>query len=308
MSENSKIEWCDHTFNPWVGCTPVSAACDYCYAERWAKRSGLVEWGNNPRHRTSPAYWRQPLKWNANARRFFDEHGRRQRVFCASLADVFDNQVSERWRNDLWELIAECRELDWLLLTKRPQNITKMLPVTDSHEPGYKPWNDEWPWPHVWLGTSAENEEEYRRRWPHLVSVRARILFVSYEPALGSLGNAIATHWTKPDWLICGGESGPHARPMHPEWARSVRDQCQAAGVPFFFKQWGEWAPGECAEFPVTRTERVACYFGGEWSYSKLTSLVSAETHVEDEPDVYRVGKSRAGRLLDGREHSEFPA
>jgi protein gp37 len=119
MAQDSKIEWTDHTFNPWVGCTNVSPGCDHCYAESWSKRSGLVKWGNNPRRRTSEAYWRSPLKWQAGAASFEARHGRRQRVFCASLADVFDNKADKVWRRDLFDLIEATPALDWLLLTKR---------------------------------------------------------------------------------------------------------------------------------------------------------------------------------------------
>src|SRR5262249_32384329 len=134
MGAQSKIEWTDSTFNPWVGCTKVDrakgapSACDFCYAEKWAKRSGQVEWGNHPRRRTTESYWRSASSWNSRARLFQAEHGRRQRVFCASLADVFDNQVDPVWRADLFNLIRECDQLDWQLLTQRPQNIRKMLP------------------------------------------------------------------------------------------------------------------------------------------------------------------------------------
>lgn len=134
MASRSKIEWTDSTFNPWVGCTKVARArgipaCDFCCAEKWAKRSGQVEWGNRPRRRTSDSYWRGPQLWNDRARLFLSERGRRQRVFCASLADVFDNQVDPTWRIDLFKLIRNCDLLDWQLLTKRPQNIRKMLPA-----------------------------------------------------------------------------------------------------------------------------------------------------------------------------------
>jgi protein gp37 len=126
MGEYSKIEWTDHTFNPWTGCTKISPACDHCYAEAWSKRTGLVRWENHPRGRTTESYWKEPIKWNARA--FKREHGHWPRVFCASLADLFDNQVPLEWRGDLFALIRECPRLDWLLLTKRPQNIKKMLP------------------------------------------------------------------------------------------------------------------------------------------------------------------------------------
>src|ERR1039458_2213458 len=129
MAENSKIEWTDHTFNPWWGCTPVSSACDFCYAEALSKRFGKDLWGNKPRQRTSAQNWNQPRKWNRQA----EKMGVRYRVFCASMADVFDNQVPTEWRDDLWQLIRETPHLDWLLLTKRPQNISKMLPPAIDH-------------------------------------------------------------------------------------------------------------------------------------------------------------------------------
>src|SRR6266436_9934849 len=176
MAQNSKIEWTDHTFNPWVGCTNVSPGCDHCYAESWSKRSGLVKWGNNPRRRTSEAYWRAPLKWQAAGAAYRAQHGRRQRVFCASLADVFDNQVDPAWRADLFNLIRACNQLDWQLLTKRPQNIRKMLP---------RDWGDGYS--NVWLGTTTEDARAYRQRAAHLLKVPATIHFVSYEPAIGPL-------------------------------------------------------------------------------------------------------------------------
>src|SRR6185437_13012780 len=170
MAENSRIEWCDHTFNPWLGCTKVSPACDNCYAESWAKRTGQAHLWNGERRRTSEANWRQPLKWNREA----EASGIRRKVFCASLADVFDNQVPEKWRADMWATITITPNLDWLLLTKRPQNIPKMLPIM---------WGDGWP--NVWLGTTAENQEEADRRIPHLLKVPARVHFLSCEPLLG---------------------------------------------------------------------------------------------------------------------------
>jgi protein gp37 len=248
MAEATKIEWAKHTFNPWTGCTKVSPGCDHCYAEGWAKRSGHVQWGPHaPRRRTADAYWREPLKWNARAQ----EEGRRARVFCASLADVFDNHASiqPQWRADLWSLIAATPHLDWLLLTKRPQNNAKMLPPT---------WGDGWP--NVWLGTTVENQTEANRRILHLLDTPARVRFLSCEPLLGPVAldmiltdemgiyalSGIFSDGSGPsgfsqgpgiDWVICGGESGPGARPMHPDWARSLRDQCAMEGVPFFMKQ-----------------------------------------------------------------------
>lgn len=228
MAEFSKIEWTDHTFNPWTGCTNVSPGCDHCYAEAWSKRSGHVKWGNNPRKRTTEQYWKGPPAWNARAEDFERRNGRRQRVFCASLADVFDNQVAKAWRADLFAMIRATPDLDWLLLTKRPQNIRKMLPAD---------WGDGYQ--NVWLGMTAEDQEHFDQRWRFLANVPATVRFISYEPAIGPLrlkGLSI-----KPDWLISGGESGPGARPMDPQWARDVHADCRRLGIAGFHKQWGAY-------------------------------------------------------------------
>ena len=226
MAEQSKIEWTDHTFNPWTGCTKITPGCDTCYAEAWSKRSGHVKWGNHQRKRTTADYWKAPAIWNRNADRFEAVHGHRQRVFCASLADVFDNQAEAAWRSDLFELIRQTPRLDWLLLTKRPSNIAKMLPADWGS--GYE---------NVWLGTTAEDQDRFDQRWKFLASVPAAVRFVSYEPAIGPL--SIAKVDQKPDWLIVGGESGAGARPMNATWVRSIVDECEAFGVSPFFKQWG---------------------------------------------------------------------
>lgn len=231
MAEYSSIEWTDHTFNPWTGCTNVSPGCDHCYAEAWSKRSGHVKWGNNPRKRTTEQYWKAPLIWQARSDAFMAQHGRRQRIFCASLADVFDNQVEKTWRAELLRLIRECRGLDWLLLTKRPQNIKKMLPQ-DWGKDGY---------PNVWLGFTAEDQERFDQRWKVLAAVPAVVRFVSYEPAIGPL-RLHAGEELQPDWLISGGESGPGARAMNPQWARDVMADCRKLGVAPFHKQWGAYS------------------------------------------------------------------
>jgi protein gp37 len=144
MGEYSKIEWCDHTFNPWIGCQKVSPGCDHCYAEAMMEhRYKRVKWGpHGERQRTAEQNWKKPIQWNAQSHKFGKEYGRRARVFCASLADVFDNQVDASWRSDLFALIRRCRKLDWLVLTKRPENIEKMLPSD---------WGDGYS--NVWLGT-----------------------------------------------------------------------------------------------------------------------------------------------------------
>lgn len=250
MAENTAIEWARHTFNPWVGCEKVegSRACDNCYAEAWAKRAGRAELWQGNRQRTKWANWDKVRKWNQAAR----DAGRCDSVFCASLADVFDAGVPTRWRDDLWHLIDQTRDLDWLLLTKRPENITRMLPTPAIGTPA---WGEGWP--HVWLGTTVEDQEHANQRIPHLLRVPARIRFLSCEPLLGPVdlmqrawrdchieeyggaGHELIPMLRGIDWVIAGGESGPGARPSHPDWFRGLRDQCRVAGTKFFMKQMG---------------------------------------------------------------------
>ena len=254
MAENSGIEWTHHTFNPWIGCTKVSAACDHCYAEAWDKRFGGERWGPHaPRTRTKT--WGNPVKWNRQA----EEQGKRFRVFCASLADVFDNHrsIDPAWRRELWLLIESTPHLDWLLLTKRPQNIAKMLP--ENWGAGYS---------NVWLGTTVENQQEANRRIQPLLDVPATIRFLSCEPLVGPIrldlvarGGINCVYYDNVltgfqsngyggsygfagkdnptiHWVITGGESGHSYRPAEADWFRMLRDQCAEAKVPFLFKQW----------------------------------------------------------------------
>ena len=251
MAENSKIEWCDHTFSPWLGCQHVSPGCERCFAESWSKRSGLVEWGpHGERKRTSADYWKQPLRWARKAREErreyneivrlapeFGEHSLpplRPRVFCASLCDVFDNQVQQEWRTDLFRLIDATPELDWLLLTKRPENMRIMLPRACGEATKYA--DRPWPWPNIWLGFTAEDQEHFNRRWPIVRDIPAAVRFCSYEPALGplTLPDDVSGHL---NWIIAGSESGHGARPMSIEWPRLLRDECLAHDVRFFAKQ-----------------------------------------------------------------------
>jgi protein gp37 len=225
MARNSPIEWTHHTFNPWWGCTKVSPACTHCYAETWSRRIGLDIWGDEGSRRFfGDRHWREPLAWNAEA----ELAGVRRRVFCASMADVFEAREDlQPWRTRLWSLIEETPYLDWLLLTKRPELVG-----------GLVPWGRAWP-ENVWLGTTAENQLWLLRRARELSRYPAAVRFVSCEPLLAPLD-------LKPvegaiDWVIAGGESGGQARSTHPDWFRLLRDQCVAAGIAFHFKQWGEW-------------------------------------------------------------------
>lgn len=228
MGENTKIEWATHTFNPWIGCAKVSTGCANCYAEHLMdKRLGRVVWGSgNARQRTSLAYWQSARRWNLDA-----ADGSRPRVFCASLADWLDDEVPRQWRFDLLELIDATPNLDWLLLTKRPENLDRL---TKDHWVGGVPWPVRPP-KNVWLGVSAENQEQWDRRVRILQNWTAAVRFVSMEPLLGPVD--IGNH--PPDWLIVGGESGAVARPMNPNWVRTIRDQAHEHRVRFFFKQWG---------------------------------------------------------------------
>lgn len=250
MAENSKIEWCDHSMNFWIGCQEVSPACDNCYARvqnaHWKWVSG---WGpDGERRRTSPANWHKLRKWNREA----TESGIRRKVFSNSLSDFFDNKADRTWRREAWHYIEQSPHLDFLILTKRPQNISKMLP---DPETGVSPWGAGWP--NVWLGCTVENQEEAGRRIPHLLGVPATVHFLSCEPLLGPVyldaplfpdsvgqrGSLIGgatfpgVAWSKIDWVIAGNESGPGRRPGDLDHMRSLRDQCAVAGVPFFGKQ-----------------------------------------------------------------------
>lgn len=180
--ENSKIEWCDHTFSPWHGCIKISPGCQNCYALALDKRWGKDVWGPGPkRQRTSEANWRLPLQWNRRA----EKEGRRYKVFCASMADVFErNDQLIDWRFELWDLIGQTPMLDWLLLTKRPENVLDMTPYQwhRAEWGGYQGWPA-----NVWIGTSVENQEYADKRIPELLKIPAVVRFLSVEPLLGSV-------------------------------------------------------------------------------------------------------------------------
>jgi protein gp37 len=337
MSETTGIEWCDSTFNGWIGCTKVGPGCDHCYAEqRMDTRLHKVNWGaGQPRERTSPANWREPIKWNK--RPFFecvscgwrsDEHGKdwiddktcphceqpdlqpaRRRVFCSSLADVFDNEVDPLWRQHLMSLIADTQNLDWLLLTKRIGNAARMLSDSSLHDGRLLTASDQYrPPKNLWIGATIVNQEEADRDIPKLLATPAAVRFLSMEPLLGAVD---VSRWLCPwshtenrygervDWVIVGGESGHKARPMHPDWVRSLRDQCAAAGVPFLFKQWGEWQPDFYPVSHMHMTEKsMFVNLDGSTNYG----IGNAGCAV-----VNKVGKKEAGRTLDCRTYSEYP-
>ena len=343
MSENSKIEWTDHTFNPWEGCQKVGPGCDHCYAEtRNARFAGgtAINWGPGaPRRRTSASNWELPKRWNAQAEAFMNQHDRRQRVFCASLADVFDNAVDPQWRADLFALIAATPNLDWLLLTKRIGNVASMLADLAHGSDPDLPLLDMMPLPNVWLGATITSQAEADRDIPKLLALPARVRFLSMEPLLGSVDLGLqCENWTNDivmdpetgarecckacdytgiknniDWVIVGGESGHGARPMHPDWARSLRDQCAVAGVPFLFKQWGSWTLHEVDESGAVEPAMPMSFRGMQcWRFGAWR-VVDPGTKVSDLFTPNRVlalpaDKKEAGRKLDGRNWDEAPA
>ena len=256
MGQNSKIEWTDHTFNPWRGCTKVSPGCANCYAEKLSKRNPKVLglWGKNgSRVVAIDQTWRQPLRWNAEA----EKASERRRVFCASLADVFEADATmprsaikavNAARIRLVDLIARTPMLDWLLLTKRPENIPPTLARVakgGSKSPGpglalVEDWIAGTPPANVWLGTSVENQEAAEKRHQALREVPAVVHFWSAEPLIDEVDAVpLWEQHGKPDWVIIGGESGPKSRPCFLEWVRSLAAQCKTSQVACFVKQLG---------------------------------------------------------------------
>lgn len=376
MSAQTGIEWCDSTFNPWMGCTKISPACDHCYAERDTRRFGRVEWGaGKPRMRTSAANWKQPERWNkadfvqcpaCGWRGDWAEADRRsgccpacnhlpelftptrRRVFCASLADWLDNEVSIEWLVDLLDLIRRTPNLDWLLLTKRIGNWRWRLMSAHGHlvesvvDGELSNWAWKWLMGHapdnVWIGATVINQAEADRDVPKLLAVPARVRFLSIEPMLGPVEvfsaktgelQIVSGNEYDPgciDWIIAGGESGTHARPSHPDWYRSLRDQCAAAGVPFLFKQWGEYGEfvnedhythGGEEKHAHAWVDRATGEHGKVWlvdddgMWSNWTgdprSADVGGLH-DDIAVVGKHGKKAAGRQLDDRTHDSFPA
>lgn len=286
MGDQTGISWCDHTWSGWIGCTKVSPACDGCYAAHLMDtRLGRVEWGpHGERSRTSADYWRQPLRWN----RACAATGRRETVF-PSLCDPFDKQADPAIRREWFGLIRDTPRLVWLLLTKRPQNIPKMVESV-----GFMP-------PNIAFGTTCEDRTRVEINLPHLMcagELGPLFLFASFEPLLGDLGDL--TPWlygdTRLGWAITGGETsqGAHkARPSNPVWFREVRDQCTAAEVPFHHKQHGDW-------IGVPDLRNLPGGSGpGFGAFDHCAHDMEA--------DAVLVGKARAGRLLDGVQHDGFP-
>lgn len=346
MSHNTKIEWCDHTFNPWEGCQETGPGCDHCYARAMNARFNhgvAINFGPGaPRRRTSAANRALPRRWNAQADAFMAQHGRRQRVFALSLGDWADNQVPIEWLVDFLEVVRTTPGLDWLLLTKRIGLVKSRLHQANAYVVDNWPavdaqplsqWLTDWleggfPPANVWLGATIASPEEAGRDIPKLLNTPALIRFLSMEPLLADvrLGSFLQRSpsaaflagrakpdmpdWTRIgstaiDWVIVGGESGAGARPIHPDWIRSLRDECVAAGVPFLFKQWGEYdlSYDRDRDDPDYRRCATVERQPGRW-------INLAGGHGFNGERVHyaqRVGKKAAGRLLDGRSWDEFP-
>lgn len=359
MAENTKIEWCDDSFNPWRGCTRISPGCANCYADKLSERNptSLGIWGpQGTRIVASQSMWQQPLIWNREQYRECSRcHWRgptdcqkcqlvwsemipvRRRVFCASLGDVFEDWTKEMrypayiketkklttqyawWRpdkgivkpgqttvnlppvcrpatmqdarNQLFKLIEATPNLDWLLLTKRPENVLRMVP---AH------WLTQFP-ANVWMGTSTENQAMADKRIPELLKIPAAVRFLSCEPLLEKVNLSLEynpqveanTIHSGIHWVIVGGESGPGARPMHPDWALEIQGQCEITSTPFLFKQWGNWFPRSQWEFnpdivlPDDSDNHRLYYLENEF--------------------FHNIGKLKAGRLLHGHEHNGYP-
>jgi protein gp37 len=295
MAMNSKIEWTNHTWNPWYGCHKVSQGCKNCYMFREQKM-----YGRDPNVvQRSKTTFGAPLRWAKKA-------AARTLVFTCSWSDFFIEEA-DAWRDEAWEIIRQTPNLTYQILTKRPENIASRLP-----EDWGRGWNN------VWLGVSAEDQETANKRIPVLLDVPAVIRFVSCEPLLELIGlenipmgdvwkRDVLTGYSykrsgedfqlgcaKLHWVIVGGESGPDARPMHPGWVRSLLDQCQLSNTPFFFKQWGEWLSMDQGAINLAHrdTERVHIRFASDFALEAI---------------VWRVGKKDAGHLLGGNEWHEFP-
>jgi protein gp37 len=281
--KNTEINWTEHTFNPWWGCVKVSPACDNCYAEAQSKRFGHDVWGKDAdRRRMSDKQWGEPIKWNSEAK----DCGEHHRVFCASMADVFERREDlEPDRARLWKLIESTPNLDWLLLTKRHDNVKL-------------PWANGTPWPNVWVGMSVENQQYADIRLPYLRKVNAVVKFVSAEPLLGKVDLRLDEGGIH--WVIVGGESGPKSRAMESDWVKDIFHQCREHKIPFHFKQWGEWGPINHVRVPA---ELVTIQ-----GQARAASNMPVSQFHEDGDWFVRQGKKANENRLDRELYLERPS
>ncbi len=314
MGKDSGIEWTEHTFNPWWGCTKVSRGCTYCYAETWANRMQAGHWGPEaPRRFFRPKHFSGPIRWNRKAA----EAGRFDRVMCGSMCDIFEihgneetNARMDEMRRRIWDIIPMTENLIWILVTKRPKNIMRLVPWD---------WRQDFP-PNVWVMVTMEDQEAARNRINWVENIPAVVRAVSAEPLVGpidprvfrcgrcqgsgllSTGRALrglspcpccGGNGVSVNWIVAGGETGRQARPMDPAWVEDLRDFSLAYDIPFFFKQWGEWAPAN----PKLINSR-GIYIGD-----------SSRTlrHNEDAALMVRRGKKKTGKAFEGREWTQTP-
>jgi protein gp37 len=306
----NKISWTDKTWNPIVGCTKVSPGCDHCWAERMARLHYHNEfpdgWDGHvklfPERLEWPLHRHKPLK-----------------IAVGLMGDLFHGTVPDEFIDKVFASMALCPQHTFQILTKRPERMSNYLiadrgghrETADRIDESAGDWfrvdpdgesvTTIWPIPNVWLGVSCEDQKTFEERWGYLRQIKAAKRFISFEPLLGN----IEMQSELPDWVIVGGESGPGARPMHPDWVRSIRDQCQMAGVHMHFKQWGEWILREKRE--TQNTGYGVLSPTGEW-YPEHTGWNGRSIDPDTgEAFMIRVGKKAAGRILDGREWLEFP-
>lgn len=297
MSDKSKIEWTDATWNPVTGCSKVSAGCKHCYAEReWPRMTKLV-----PAYagrafsdvRCHPERLEQPLHWK-----------KPRRIFVNSMSDLFHEDVPREFIWKVFAIMEQCPQHTFQILTKRAERMRKE--VINAFNTLCVGWL-----PNVWIGVSVEDQATADERIPLLLQTPAAVRWISAEPLLGRIDLATIRHGADDDlpifgtqwgvdWVVVGGESGPNARPMHPEWARSLRDQCAASGVPFLFKQWGEWIGADQKECPVGPPE-------SRWMWGDGTPFKYGDSSNGCLPLLCRAGKKSAGRLLDGIQHDGYP-
>lgn len=355
MSTN--IQWAEETWNPTVGCSKVSSGCEHCYAIRMANRlqsnpktKDLYK-GTVTKTKGGKLNWTGKINLNYEALQIPSKWKKPRRIFVGSMSDIFHPKVSFSDRLSIWIEMMLNNHHNYLVLTKRPEIaksfLERLYGINSKRESFFQPNR----FNHVWIGTSVENQEQADKRIPELLQIPAAVRFLSCEPLLGeinlrriSLNGDIQTsinvlngrsRFSKDipdyphviDWVIAGGESGPGARPLHPDWLRSLRDQCLRYQTPFFFKQWGDYVPFQDTYPPyveacssgelhdrhtISFTENGDPSIGGKWAGHRFMSIDDTMSYHMNEPDrldvnYLKVGKHKAGRLLDGKEHNEYP-